>query len=77
MNKRIQWQMPQDIVDYHCKYIRDHIKANKPWIVDHVNWLKNHASNELTRKDWHWIGAQLVMSGWLTVNDNNDFVVKG
>ncbi len=69
--------MPQDVVDHHCKSIRESIKAGDLSLVTCLNYLKNHASSESTKRDWQWIGAQLVMSGWLTVDDQNNFQVKG
>ena len=68
--------MTQNIVNHHCKEIREAIKKKEYWQVSCINYLKNHASSEETRRDWQWIGGQLVMNGWLTVNADNNFEVK-
>lgn len=68
--------MTQDIVDFHCKTIRESIKSGDSSIISYLNYLKNYASSINTRKDWLWIGHCLVMNGYLTVDDNNDFQVK-
>lgn len=69
--------MHQNTVDHHCKYIREKIAAGKGVnIIWMVNYLKNHGSDPRTRNDWSWVGAQLVMSGWLTINELNDFELK-
>ena len=68
--------MTQSNVDHHCKYIRESIKQGDLTPIVCLNYLKNHAASETTRHDWAWIGAQLVMSGWLTVNAANNFEVK-
>jgi hypothetical protein len=68
--------IPQEIYDYHCKQIREAINNEDTFAISCLNWMKNNASAEEHRMFWKWVGSQLVMSGWLTVNDENNFEIK-
>lgn len=69
--------MQQNVVDQHCKDIREAIKAgNGEHKVQCLNYLKNSASDPETRREWQWVGQCLVMNGWLTVDTENNFKIK-
>lgn len=65
--------MTQENFDYHCKEIIEDIKNKNYSKIFCLNYLKNFASSPVTRHEWQWIGQQLVMNGWLTVDDENNF----
>jgi hypothetical protein len=68
--------MSQSTIDLHCLHIRESIEQQDYSLIECLNYLKNHACDIRTRSDWTWIGQQLVMSGWLSVDCNNDFILK-
>lgn len=68
--------MSAETIDLHCKRIREALSRGDHTPITCLNYLKNHSSDPRARQDWSWVGAQLVMNGWLTVNDQNDYEVK-
>ena len=68
--------MTQEIRDHHEKEIRESITKGETHIVSCLNYMAKFASDESARKDWQFIGQNLIMHGWLTVNAENTFVVK-
>jgi len=70
------FMMTQEIYDYHCKEIRESIKQGDDTLVQCLNYLKTKSTNPITRRDWTFIGNQLVMSGHLFVNAQGLFKIK-
>ncbi len=66
----------QEITDHHCKAIRDALKQGDTVPIQCLNYLKNASKDLITRRNWQWVGAQLVMSGHLTVDDENNYQIK-
>lgn len=68
--------MTQETMNHHAKEIRESIKKGETFKVTCLNYMVKNASDISTRKDWQFIGQNLVMNGWLTVNEENEFTIK-
>lgn len=68
--------MTQETRDAHIKQLQRDITSGNTFAITCLNFLAKHGSGEDTRRDWNYIGHSLIMHGWLSVNDSNEFILK-